>query len=276
MRSFLTLIILLIFFFSCSSKSGRIISSAELTGYRYLERARRDLNRQDDEGFIKNIEMALEHSQRNNLPYLKAYIYLEKAVFFANLNPNLAEKNLQLAEEIINREAKDLEPYFKLNKSVLLFTQNRKEEAKKMLESIENLPKDLKNHYLTFKALILKEEDKYEEFNKTFNQVLKNTKKDEDYFLTAYLYRLRASYSESKGLIADAINDYKNSLEVDRIINNNKQIIKTLEIIGDLYYKVNDKNNAFYFYYQGWELLQSIGDYKNSKIFLEKAYSCID
>lgn len=270
------LLILLIFVISCSTNSGRVMSSAELTGYKYIDRARRDIKRADIENALKNLDLALDLSHKNNLPYLKAQVYLEKSVILAKFSSDLAEKHLQLAEEIINKESKELEPYLIINKSMFLYSKGNKDEAKKLLEKVDKIPKDIRNYYILFQAIIAKDENRQDDFEKLSNQALKYSLKDEDYYLSSYLYKLKASNSENKGDIDNAIKYFKKALEIDRIVNNNKQTLYTLEALGDLYTKLGDKDNAFYYYYQGWELLSSFGDYKNSQKFLEKALSTLN
>lgn len=275
MRVYLILTITFLLF-SCSTPLERVTSPMEVTGYKYIEKARRDIRRSALESAIKNLDFALDIAQKNNLPYLKAYVYLERAAVASFLGSDYVEKELQFAEEIINKEAKDLTNHIKFNKAMLFYQKGRREEAKKLFNSIAKVPSVLKSHQLLFESIIAKDEHRDEDFKKQISKALKRTIKEEDYYLASYAYKLRASYYEEKGDFYSAIEDYQKSLNLERILNNKKEILKNLESLGELYSKVGDRSSAFYYYYQGWDLLSSSGEYESSQYFLNKALSFID
>ncbi|MCX7991733.1 MAG: hypothetical protein N2999_06835 [Proteobacteria bacterium] len=266
----------LLLIISCSSNTERVMSPAEITGYKYLEKARRDLKRADIDSSLKNLQFALDMANKNNLPYLKAQVYLDKFVISNAYNPEMSEKDIEMAEEIINKEAKELMPYLNMNKAMLLYQKGKRQEGKNLIESMDKLPSELENYQLLFKAVFARDENRDDDFKKFSDKALQKSLKEEDYYLASYIYKLTASYKENRGDLVNAIDDFKKALDIDRITGNRKEIINTLEILGDLYTKINDKNNAFYYYYQGWELLSSYGDYKGSQIFLNKALSTIN
>lgn len=273
---FFCLISTLILILSCGAPSGRLISDYERMGTRYIEKAKRELNRGNIDGAFKNIHFAYDISQKNNLPYLKTHIHLELVGIYSKLgNLKEAEKNLYFAEEIIKKDAKELMPYLMLNKAFLLYKKGAKDEAKKLALEIKKVPKELIVYNDILQAMFAKDEKRYENFEKILSKALKEAKKEEEFFLESYIHKLLSEYYFEKKDDTKAIEHLKEALNIDRSIENLDGLIYSLQKLARYYETSNDKENGFYYYYQLWEMTSSRGDYQKSQYYLEKAYNLL-
>ncbi len=257
---------------ACSSHTERFISSYENTGMRYLSRAKKEFSRGNMEEAFKNIDIAYSISQKYNLPYLKVYVLLEKANLFSYLKDLAqAEKFLTEAGEIINRDAKELEPYLLINLAALSFSKADIETSKLFLNQIKEPPSDMRSQYEIMISLHSFNDKNYELFEKTISKALERVKKIEDYQLEAYIHRLYADYYIVKNHIPQALESLNAALNIERFLNNREAVIYCLEKIADLYENQGGKEQAFYYYYQLWEMTSSAGDYQRSQKYLNKA-----
>lgn len=272
---YLLILILTVIILACAGHYQKP-SVYERDGLRNLERAKKALIDGDYNRSLKYTEETIAISKSNNIPSLKIKALIEKSNIHIYLKQfNLVHPLILEAKEVSQREVKELLPSVLYNEAVYFWETGKKEEAKKTLLDIKDPLPELKPAYYNLVSLIEFDANNIAAATDLALKAMKYAEKKDNLEQISYSNKILAEIAFIKNNYEEAIERAKKALEIDRKIANREAILWDCEFLGKAYKRSGDKENAFYFFYQGYELSASTGNKVKRDYFIEEAYQLL-
>lgn len=271
----ITLFLSFIIIVACSTAKQQP-SLYERDANKMLERANKAFLKGDYANSIAYIDDAILAAKANNLPNVKIKALLQKSqLMFAVDRKNDAYYFIMEAKETASKEMLDYLPYVLYSEALYLWETKKLGEAIEVLKSIEKLPDDLEASYYNLLALLEMSGSKVEKVSEYLDKAEKGASREKNYEQLSYVNKLKAHLSYKSQKYSDAINFAKKALAIDRKTGNREAIAWDLEFLGTAYKQIGDKESAFYYYYQGYELTVAGNNRQKRDYFLEQAASLL-
>lgn len=248
----------------------------ERDGLRRLDRAKKALTNGDYERSLIYTEEAIAISKSNNIPSLKIKSLIEKSNLHLYLKQfDLVHPLILEAKEVSQKEVKELLPFVLYNEAVYFWETGKKEEAKKTLSDIKDPLPELKPAYYNLVSLFEFDANNIDAAKESALSAIKYAEKIDNFEQMSYSNKILAEIAFVKNSYEEAIEKAKKALEIDRKVANREAILWDCEFLGKAYKRAGDKEKAFYFFYQGYELSAAIGNKVKRDYFIEEAYQLL-
>ncbi len=267
----ITLSLIFIFLFSCSSKT--ILPKAPMVkeSERILEKAEKFLLSQNTET-KELIETGLSLSIATNIPDLKIRALLLK------VNYNIREgkideaiKNLNAAKQISINESSQFIPYVKYYETLVAYVTNDSDALKNLLIDNTNYPDHVQMGINILKSLFYINSNDLVSAEKHINETLKISNSKNLLVEKSFALKLLSWINFKNKNFNEALDIINESLDIDRSLNLLDYLYWDLEFIAKIYLNKYDKEKALYYYSTAYELAlinknQNKADYFKSVI----------
>lgn len=269
-----TVIIAFLLLLSCSTYQEPSIY--EKKAERALSRANLSMSEMDYNKSISYIDDAIYIAKANNLPHIKIKALLQKAkIFVATGGYKEASYLIKEAKEVAKEEKNGYMPYVEYAEAVYFWELGDIKEAKNIIKNMDEVPKDLRGAYHNLKALLELKGGNLDTAEKEVKDALKYAEKLKDLEQLSYSNKVMGIIKLKQKNSILAIENVKSALEIDRKVGNREALLWDLNFLGDMQKEKGDKELAFSYYYQGYELAVAIGDKGKRDFFLEKAFELL-
>ncbi|GAB4438097.1 MAG: hypothetical protein OHK0040_09540 [bacterium] len=269
------LILVISLLFACSTAYQQP-SVYERDAQKQLERAKKAFVEGNYPKSLDYIEDAVLLANANNLPEIKIKALLQKAQLLLSLKMyNEASAVIKESKEVAEREGLQYLPYVRYSEAVYLWETGKGSEVKSVFKDIKELPDDIKPAYHNLLALVELKFDNTKSAEEEANAALKSAEKNKDYEQSSYARKVLGEISLREKKLSEAIENVKKALEIDRKTGNREALMWDLDFLGRAYKEKGEKENAFYYFYQGYELAVAIGNRAKRDYYLEQAYQLL-
>jgi len=267
-----TLCLLCLLIFVACSGTYQQPSLYEKDANKMLERANKALLQGDYPKSMSYLDDAILMANANNLPNIKIKALLQKAQLMLSVGmKNDAQYFIKEAKEVSQKEVIDYLPYVNYSEALYLWEIGKPQEAKNTIKDFEKIPKDLEPSYYNLLALLEISSDNISKGMEYIEKAEKSAIREENFEQQSYANKLKAHLAFKSHNYKDAIDFGKKALSIDRKTGNREAILWDVELLGTAYKEAGDKDSAFYYYYQGYELSVATNNRKKRDFFLEQA-----